>query len=201
MNHFRLTSIHAPDTDFETNFIGKLGGQFAIKMTKKGEYLLREGSYCHHSFFVKEGLLRQYSVDSGGKEHTIQFAPENWFVVDRNSVFFHQPSQYFIQAIEDSIVFFIEEQAIIDLSQKDKAFNEYNNLLLHNHIRHLQKRINMLLGASAEERYLDFTASYPDIMLRVPQSMVASYLGITPEGLSRVRKALAEKHLKKRFLT
>ena len=73
---------------------------------------------------------------------------------------------------------------------------EFNNKLLHNHIRQLQNRINQLLSATAEERYLHFTKIYPDIFLRVPQLMVASYLGITPESLSRVRKELAQKNHK-----
>ena len=83
------------------------------------------------------------------------------------------------------------------LAEQNKSFLKFNNKLLHNHIRHLQKRITQLLSATAEERYLDFIKIYPDILLRVPQSMVASYLGITPESLSRVRKDLAVQHFKK----
>jgi CRP-like cAMP-binding protein len=82
------------------------------------------------------------------------------------------------------------------LSDKFPSFIDFNNRLLHNHIRHLQKRINLLLSASAEDRYLQFVKMYPDIMLRVPQTMVASFLGITPESLSRVRKELARRNFK-----
>lgn len=91
----------------------------------------------------------------------------------------------------------IDENFIQMLSKKISSFSGFNNKLLHNHIRHLQKRINLLLSASAEDRYLQFIATYPDILLRVPQTMVASYLGITPESLSRVRKELARKNFKK----
>ena len=90
----------------------------------------------------------------------------------------------------------LEEELLVRLSQEDQAFNEFNNKLLHNHIRQLQKRINLLLSATAEERYLDFIEIYPDLLLRVPQTMVASYLGITPESLSRVRRVLATKNFK-----
>lgn len=83
------------------------------------------------------------------------------------------------------------------LADKIPSFVEFNNKLLHNHIRHLQERIKQLLSATAEERYVDFIEMYPDILQRVSQTMIASYLGITPESLSRVRKELAEKYYKK----
>lgn len=91
----------------------------------------------------------------------------------------------------------IDENFFLKLSEKSPSFTDLNNKLLHNHIRHLQKRINMLLSSSAEERYLEFVVMYPDILLRVPQTMIASYLGITPESLSRVRKELARRNFKK----
>ncbi|HEY6975323.1 MAG TPA: Crp/Fnr family transcriptional regulator, partial [Chitinophagaceae bacterium] len=162
----------------------------------KGGFLLRQGETCKHSFYVEKGLLRYYSIDEKGKEHILQFAPEQWFVTDRESVYFNQPSHYFIQALENSSVVLLDENFITQLSQENKSFTEFNNRLLHNHIRHLQNRINQLLSATAEERYLDFIKIYPDLLLRVPQSMVASYLGITPESLSRVRKDLATKNFK-----
>ena len=113
---------------------------------------------------------------------------------DRESVYFNQAANYYIQALETSKVLFLDEQFILELSKTSSKFVEFNNRLLHNHIRNLQKRINLLLSATAEERYLDFITVYPDVLMRVPQSMVASYLGIAPESLSRVRKDMAKKH-------
>lgn len=168
-----------------------------IKAIKKEAFLLRRDEYCKHTFFVESGLLRQYSIDEKGKEHTISFAPENWFVTDRESVYFNQPSIYYIQALEDSVVTIIDKNFMQLLTDKIPSFSDFNNKLLHNHIRHLQNRIHLLLSASAEERYLKFIEMYPDILLRVPQTMVASYLGITPESLSRVRKELATRNFKK----
>ncbi|MEQ8243551.1 Crp/Fnr family transcriptional regulator [Fulvivirga sp.] len=167
------------------------------KKVKKDQFLMREGEVCKYGFFVEKGLLRQYSIDKKGKEHIISFAPESWFISDRESVYFNQPSAYFIQALEDSQVTMIDESFIQLLSRKLPEFTEFNNRLLHNHIRHLQNRINLLLSATAEDRYLQFITMYPDILLRVPQTMVASYLGITPESLSRVRRELAQKNFKK----
>lgn len=194
MKHLRFTSFLTSNADFEQHYIEKLASQCMQRTVVKDEFLLREGEECKHVFFVEKGLLRQYYVDAGGKEHTIQFAPENWLISDRDSLFFHQGAQYFIQAVEASEVLMIEQTLILDLAKKDEGFHEFNHRLLHNHIRQLQKRIRLLLSATAEERYLDFTATYPDLMLRLPQTMVASYLGITPESLSRVRKTLAEKN-------
>ena len=158
---------------------------------------MQEGEICKNSFYVEKGLLRYYSIDEKGKEHIIQFAPEGWFVGDRESIFFNRPSQFFIQALEDSDLIMINEHFINDLSKSNPQFAAFNNKLLHNHIRQLQHRINMLLSSTAEQRYLDFIKIYPDILLRVPQTQVASYLGITPEGLSRVRKDMAERNFKK----
>ncbi|HMW13522.1 MAG TPA: Crp/Fnr family transcriptional regulator, partial [Chitinophagales bacterium] len=121
---------------------------------------------------------------------------EKWFISDRESVYFDNPSNYFIQAIEDTKVFVLDELFFQELSLSHPNFLDYNNRLLHNHIRHLQKRITQLLSATAEQRYLDFIQVYPDISLRVPQTMIASYLGITPESLSRVRKELAQQFQK-----
>lgn len=168
----------------------------SIKKVKKDEFLLRKDEHCKHTFFVEKGLLRQYSIDDKGKEHILSFAPENWFVTDRDSSFFNKPSVYYIQALEDSQVVLIDESFLQLLSKEIPSFTDFNNRLLHNHIRHLQKRINLLLSALAEDRYLQFIEMYPDILLRVPQTMVASFLGITPESLSRVRKELAQKNFK-----
>lgn len=166
------------------------------KKVPKGTYLLQANEHINHGFFVESGLLRQFSIDKKGKEHTISFAPENWFVTDRESVFFNEPSKYYIQAQEDSEVVLIDDNYEQSLAKQIPNFNEFNIRLLHNNIRHMQERIDLLLGATAEERYMHFIKLYPDILLRVPQIMVASYLGITPESLSRVRKDLAAKNFK-----
>ena len=193
MNNFKFTSYLTSNIDIDKNAIEQLLSRCTIRPVKKGEFLLKQGEKCKHSFFVESGLLRQYSIDDKGKEHILQFAPERWFMSDRESVYFDEPSQYYIQAYENSDVFMIEESLILQLSKDEPLFLEFHNKLLHNHIRHLHNRITQLLSASAEERYLSFVKTYPDILLRVPQTMVASYLGITPESLSRVRKSLAEK--------
>lgn len=164
---------------------------------EKGTVLLRAGDICRHSFFVEQGLLRAFTVDEAGKEHVIQFAPETWIVSDRSSAYFDEPSDLNIEAIEKTTVVFIDKTYIERASELIPSFREFNDTALQNHIRQLQKRINLLLGATAEQRYLDFIALYPDLLLRVPQWMIASYLGITPESLSRVRKELANRNFRR----
>ncbi|SMD38315.1 cAMP-binding domain of CRP or a regulatory subunit of cAMP-dependent protein kinases [Reichenbachiella faecimaris] len=176
------------------NELLQLQSHIRTRTVGKGEFLLRKGEVCKHSFFVESGLLRSYSIDKDGKVHIIQFAPENWFVSDRGSIYFNEPSSFFIDAVEATQVVMLDEAFVITASQISLSFRQYNEQILQNHIRHMQNRINLLLGASAEERYLDFINLYPDLTLRVPQWMIASYLGITPESLSRVRKALAKQN-------
>lgn len=184
------------NTGLSVEHFYQLSENFTTKTVEKGQILLRQGEICCHSFFVEKGLLRSYTIDDMGKEHIIQFATENWFISDRSSAYFNAPADYFIDAIEDSNIVFINTQFNQQAAALNANFSHLNEKLLQNHIRYLQKRINLLISASAEARYLDFINLYPDLSLRVPQWMIASYLGITPESLSRVRKSLANKHFK-----
>lgn len=162
-----------------------------IKKISTGSFLLKPGEICNHTFFVEKGLLRLYFLSENGKEHILQFASENWLVSDRDSVFFKEPSKFYIEAIEDSHLIPINDKIINKIAELTPSFRKKNEILLHNHIRHLNQRINLLLSASAKSRYLEFVKLYPDLQLRIPQWMVASYLGVTPESLSRVRRDLA----------
>lgn len=163
----------------------------------KGEMVRPQGEVSKRSYFVQKGLLRYYSINNKGKEHVLQFAPEGWFISDRQSACTIDKSDFFMEALEDTNVVVLDQDFLNNLSQQSASFLEFNTQLLQNHIRQLQNRINQLLSYTAEERYLDFIKIYPDILLRVPQAMIASYLGITPESLSRVRKDIALKHQKK----
>lgn len=168
----------------------------ATKKVKKDTQLLREGDVCSQVFFVAKGLLRAYTLDNFGKEHIIQFGPEDAWVSDRNSFYFNQPAMFYIDAIEDSEIVFISKEFYHRAEEIIPGFNSFSVMILHNFIRFMQKRISLLLGATAEQRYLDFIELYPNLTLRVPQWMIASYLGITPESLSRVRKELATKNFR-----
>lgn len=180
-------------TDEQYNHISN---SLQSKKIKKDTLLLREGDVCSQVFFVSKGLLRAYTIDSSAKEHIIQFGPEDSWVSDRNSFYFNLPSMFYIDAVEDSEVIYISKEFFEKAEKIIPDFNSFTVMILHNSIRFMQRRISLLLGATAEQRYLDFIQLYPSLTLRVPQWMIASYLGITPESLSRVRKELATKNFK-----
>ena len=162
-----------------------------VKHIKKNEFILEPGEYSEDYFFVESGVIRSYTIDENGKEHVLQFGTENWIVSDRNSAFCKQQSKFYIQAIEDSTVILLNEKLNDLITQLNPNYLAAQNKLIQNHVRSLQDRINLLLGASAKTRYLEFMRLYPNQLSRIPQWMIASYLGITPESLSRVRKEIA----------
>ncbi|MBY5956678.1 Crp/Fnr family transcriptional regulator [Membranicola marinus] len=169
---------------------------FHSEEAKKGDILVRKGSRGRSFYFVEEGMLRMYDISEDGREHILHFAPENWILGDRGSVYFDEPAFFYIDAIEDTLIVRFDLAMMDQLTNLCPDFRENNDLLLHNHIRHLNRRINLLQGATARTRYLNFIELYPDVLLRVPQWMVASYLGIAPESLSRVRRELAKENFK-----
>jgi CRP-like cAMP-binding protein len=165
------------------------------KTFDKNKLILSPGEISSKTYFVTEGLLRYYSIDAKGRANIIQFAPEFWWLSERNS-FFNEPADFYIDAIEPTTTLIIPKNYFQEAAVHVPGLAELNHTMLNNSIRFMQKRINMLLSATAEERYLDFIKLYPNLTLRVPQWMIASYLGITPESLSRVRKDLAHKHFR-----
>ncbi|WP_276091165.1 Crp/Fnr family transcriptional regulator [Pedobacter sp. JY14-1] len=176
---------------------GLISDKLKIREFDKGEMILMKGEVSSHVYFILEGLLRSYSIDSKGKTHIIQFAPEQWWLSERNGILFNEESEFFLDAIEATKAVVLPKDFMNEAAKVVPCINDLNSKMLNNAIRFMQKRINMLLSATAEERYLDFIKLYPNLTLRVPQWMIASYLGITPESLSRVRKDLAHKHFKK----
>ena len=148
---------------------------------KKGQLIQRKGDFNSSIYQVQSGLLRSYTVDAKGKEHIFMFAPEGWIIAD--NVRPEKPCDLFIDALEDSIVI-----------QKVKDFEaELEALKIIKRLEVLQKRVIMLMSASAIERYEHFIHTYPDIVQRVLQRMIASYLGITPQALSTLRAEIARK--------
>ncbi|WP_299110915.1 Crp/Fnr family transcriptional regulator [uncultured Winogradskyella sp.] len=150
---------------------------------KKGAVLQRIGDISSKVFLVESGLLRSYIIDDKGKEHIYMFGPENWLVADSCEP--NTPCQLFIDALEDTI---------INVATKEELLKEGPDLTaLLKRLDTMQNRIIMLMSSNAKKRYEHFTKTYPNIIQRVPLKMVASYLGITPEALSRIRNELSKK--------
>ncbi len=155
---------------------------------KKGQILQRAGQERGKGFLVKKGLLRSYTIDEKGKEHIFLFAPENWLANDIMSMDNDSKTVLFIDAIEDSEVITVDPPDREEFLRSRQNISMKEALKLVKRVATLQKRIHLLQSASAYERYQDFIETYPDIVQRVPQKMIASYLGITPQALSKIRR-------------
>jgi len=178
-----------PITDEQFELIKTL---FVPRKVRKGEFLLREGEITRYSIFVASGCLRTYIIDDNGKEHILQFSPENWWTGDM-SFTSDIPSQCFIEALEDSEVLLTEISSIQKLMQYIPGMSAFYQVALQKAAAAKNQRIALSLSATAEERYNDFLKKYPSLILRIPQHMIASYLEISPEILSRIRKQQSRK--------
>jgi CRP-like cAMP-binding protein len=164
-----------------------------VKKLRKRQYFLQEGEVCKSVAFVSKGVLRSYFVDEKSNEHIIQFAPEGWFISDLYSFITEDYSNLNIDAVEDSELVLMSKTAHVYLEKAVPAFFTFNYMQYRGAYIALQKRLTDMFTLSAEEKYIKLLKIYPDIMQRVPQHMIASYLGLTPETLSRVRKKLVIK--------
>lgn len=162
-----------------------------VKRLRRKQYFLQEGDVCKYQAFVCSGCLRAYEVDSKGAEHVIQFAPEDWWVGDLYSFFTQTPSRYNIDALEDTELFVFDNKTIEELYERIPKFERYFRLLMQNSLIALQQRILSNMSKSASERYCEFLERYPQIEQRVPNRQIASFLGIQPESLSRIRREYA----------
>ena len=158
----------------------------------KGSILQGKGDTVSKAYIVKRGLLRSYAIDEKGKEHVFMFAPENWILSDIEGHAMESPAELFIDAVEDTQVIIFDRNHF-DVPQLSKEQLQSQFLLLIRRAAVLQQRIIMLMSSPASKRYEHFLEIYPDIATRVPQRMIASYLGITPEALSKIRGDLSKK--------
>ncbi|MGN6180852.1 MAG: Crp/Fnr family transcriptional regulator [Mucilaginibacter sp.] len=175
-------------TDAEKDLVRSVA---VIKKLRKRQYLLQEGDVWKYDAFVSSGCLRTYSVDEKGNEHIIGFSIENWWTGDRESLLSGEPSRFNIDAIEDSELILFTHTNFEMLCHEIPAFKQMVDSILNKSFITQQNRINATLSQTAEEKYLNFVKKYPEFARRVPQSMIASYLGITPETLSRIRTQTA----------
>ncbi|WP_194778394.1 Crp/Fnr family transcriptional regulator [Pararhodonellum marinum] len=166
---------------------------FTPKKIKKRQFFLVEGEISKHFAFILKGAMRKYYVDDKGKEHTTNLFVENWWVSDRESFVMSTPSIYNIDAWEDCEILLISKESLAKLLNKSQAFNEMILKLDERNNIATQKRITSTISATAKVRYDDFVTSYPEFLQRFPQHLIASYLGITKDTLSRIRKQTVHK--------
>ena len=161
------------------------------KKLRRKQYLLQEGDVCKNIAFVEKGALRTYTVDDLGTEHILQFALEGWTISDLYSFLTGEASTYNIDALEAAELVLVSKAAHEEMLQTIPKYGTYVRLQVTGAYIALQRRITSVLSLTTEERYKNFTATYPNIVQRVPQHMIASFMGLTPETLSRVRKRMA----------
>lgn len=165
---------------------------FKERKVKRRQFILQEGDVCKHNTFVVEGCFKMYMVDSNGKEHNLQFAIENWWIGDIGSFHSEEPSRLYIEAIENSIILQIKKEDQWKLFVDYPKFNRIFRVLAENAMVSLQNRVLQNISSTAEERYLQFSKKYPQLFNRISNVQIASYLGVTPEFLSTIRKHLSK---------
>jgi CRP-like cAMP-binding protein len=163
------------------------------KTIRKRQFLLRAGDVSIFETFVVKGCLRAYSVDADGAEHVVQFAIENWWIGDLYSFLTETPATLNIDAVEDTEVITIHKSELEQLYLEIPKFERLFRILFQNAFVSHQRRILNKISQTAEEQYLDFINRYPTLEQRIPQHQIASYLGMSPETISRIRKQQTKK--------
>lgn len=175
-------------TDQEVNIFQSLS---RTKKLRKRQFLVEEGEICRYENFVTNGCLRCYYVDPDGNEHIVQFAIEGWWIADLHSFLRQSPAHFNVDAIEPSEVIQIEYGNLQELYQRVPKFERFFRLIIQRAFIAAQERIMDSYSKDARRRYIEFSDRYPEIERRVPQYMLASYLGISAEFLSKIRRGLA----------
>ncbi|MBB6329007.1 CRP-like cAMP-binding protein [Algoriphagus iocasae] len=173
------------DTEFE-----EIITFFETKTVGKKENLVEQGQICRHHFFVLEGLLRKFFINEKGAEQTTEFAIETWWLTDNFAYERQISTEFYIQAVEKSVILLITQENQEKLFQKFPQMERYFRFVYQRAYAAAQRRIQFLFSMSKEEFYYQAVRNHPEFIQRVPQYLIASYLGFTPEYLSEIRKRL-----------
>lgn len=177
-----------PFTDDEAHMVEE---RTTTRSVKRRQMILQPGFVCRHYTFVVEGCFRMYGVDEKGKEHNIQFAAAGDWIADIGSFHTQKNSRLFIEALEPSVVFQLEQQDLYFLYTNIPKLDRIFKVIIENKYVELQNHVLQNISSSAQQRYISFLDQYPHLANRLPNVHIASYLGITPEFLSKVRKDMA----------
>ncbi|MDR1876275.1 MAG: Crp/Fnr family transcriptional regulator [Flavobacteriaceae bacterium] len=186
LKHFR-SRISISDKEFQL-----LLDNLEHKKVRRKEKLLEAGNVCNGSFYVNKGLLYSYFNDINGIEHVVHFAMENYWISDLYSLLNNTPATIDIVALEDSDVYLLRADVLEKLLVEIPSLERYYRILYQNAYTATQQRLDCTLSVPAVERYLKLLDDNPQILQRVSLHLIASYLGITPESLSRIRKKLTK---------
>lgn len=173
--------------DFPEDEVEQLTAIIRTTRVKKRQFIDQPGFVSSYRNYVVKGAFRSFFVDTEGKEHTVQIAIEDWFVSDFYSYITQTPATLFVEALEDSILFQMKYEDIEGLCSKNHKISEYFRITTERAFAFSRKRMLSNLSKTADERYREFTQQYQDISQRVPLKIIASYLGISPEFLSKIR--------------
>ncbi len=169
-----------------------LENRLQLRKIKRRQFILTNGEVCKHYSFIVEGCFKMYKVDESAKEHNLHFAVENQWITDIGSFHSEHPSQLYIEAIEPSTILQLSKQDLIYFYEKSIKFNRIFRVIVENEFVLLQNRLLQTISTTAEQRYLEFIEHYPSLFNRISNVQIASYLGITPEFLSNIRKKLSQ---------
>ena len=186
--YFEQFNSKLPLTEEEKELITNY---LTLKKLRKKQYLLQEGDVCKCVAFIEKGAMRSYKVSEDGSEHIVQFALEGQFLTDLYSFLTNEPSIYNIDAIEESELVLITKPASDELRNRSPKYQEFIFQATSEAYIQLERRMTSVVSLSLEERYKELTTNHPNIIQRLPQHMIASYMGLTPETLSRVRKRIS----------
>ena len=167
-----------------------LTSKVTYRKYSKGQYIVQQGDVCKHQCFVVSGCTKTFHIDDNGQEHIVMFSIENWWTSDMGSFISKIPADYNIQCIEDTELIMFSSEAMEELYSEVPKLERFFRQIIERALVASQKRIVRSFSLSAKDRYLYFRNQYPKIEKLIPQYMVASYLGITKEFLSKIKKEL-----------
>ena len=167
---------------------------FTERKVKRRSFILQEDEVCRHFNFVVQGCFKMYAVDSQGKEHNIQFAIENDWITELSSFYSEKPGHVYIEAIEPSVILQIKHDDLIKLYVDHHKIDHNFRVIIERKYIELQNRVLQSISSTAEQRYHNFITESPKLANRLPNTQIASYLGITPEFLSKIRKGIIRKN-------
>jgi CRP-like cAMP-binding protein len=167
--------------------------RFLERRIKRRGFILQQGDICKHFTFIVSGCFKMYAIDQAGKEHNMQFAAEGEWIADLASFYSEKPSGVHIEAMEPAVILQIKHDDLLDLYIGYHRFDRHFRIIVETKYIELQNRVLQNISVTAEQRYLNFLDQFPELANRLPNTQIASYLGITPEFLSKIRKVLVHR--------